>query len=428
MTYQHTDENKINNNIWLINPYCTPPEKETRLRTIKFAQYLQADGYKVKIFCGSAVHNSTFNYIRDDRDYLAEVYNGIQFVQIRNNNYEKNDQKRLKSLHQFYKLLSKIYYSFDKPDVILHTLTVPFGKVVADIAVKTKAKYFCEVLDLWPESFVAFGVLGKRNPALPVLRGVEKSFYFKADKLVFSMQGGSDYIKERGWDHCLHHKIDQSKVFHINNGVDLKDFNENKTKYRLEDKDLKDDTILKIIYLGSIRLANDLKKLVDAAALLQEYKNIRFLIYGDGDDRAYLENYVKEKQIKNIIFKEKWIDIKYVPYVLSKSYLNILNYMPNDIWRFGGSQSKLFQYLASGKPICSNLEMGYCLINKHQVGIAKKFLSVEEYAEAILTICMMDKTEYSKMCERASLLAMEYDYQALTRKFESLFIMEGYDG
>ena len=70
----------------------------------------------------------------------------------------------------------------------------------------------------------------------------------------------------------------------------------------------------------------------------------------------------KKETISNVIFKEKWVNPKYIPYILSKSNLNILNYIPNYIWKYGAIQNKLFQYLASGKPILSNLKMGYCLI------------------------------------------------------------------
>ena len=41
-------------NIWLVNKYAMPPKYESRLRTIKFAHYLQEMGYKVTIVAGEA--------------------------------------------------------------------------------------------------------------------------------------------------------------------------------------------------------------------------------------------------------------------------------------------------------------------------------------------------------------------------------------
>lgn len=408
-------------NIWLINPYCSPPEKESRLRTIKFAQYLELDGYVTTIFAGSEVHNTDFNYIDINVKYIEKKYDGIKFVQIKNTNYKNNGFKRLYSLWQFYHTFSKNFKLFGKPDLILHTLTVPFGKNVEKIAKYFGAKYFCEVLDLWPESFIAFGLLRKNNPIVSILRKYEKKFYINADKLFFSMEGGEDYIVERGWNkkRKLFSNISLDKIHHINNGVDLKEFYTNSKNYILPDC-IHRKGEYKVVYLGSIRLANDVKQLVDAANLLKN-TNIVIYIYGDGNDRSFLEKYVKDNSISNVIFKERWIDIKFVPAVLKTSDLNILNYQSNYIFKYGGSQSKLFQYLASGKPICSNVEMGYCLINKYRLGIAKKFNTEMQYAEAIKTISQYPKDRLIEISKQSRALVEKYDYYYLTKELESYF-------
>jgi glycosyltransferase involved in cell wall biosynthesis len=230
------------------------------------------------------------------------------------------------------------------------------------------------------------------------------------------MEGGRDYIIEKKWDKDQGGPIDLNKVFYLNNGVDLSDFDKNKELHKLIDPDLEDDNIFRVTYIGSIRHANNIRRLVDAAALLTEHKNIRFLIYGDGAEREHLEEFCKKQSLTNVVFKQKWIDPVYVPYLLSRSSLNILNYMQNDIWKYGGSQSKLFQYLASGKPICSNLKMGYCVITKYNLGLAKEFTDDLEYAEAILSFANMTVNEYEQMCRRAREAANEFDYRLLTKK------------
>ena len=105
---------------------------------------------------------------------------------------------------------------------------------------------------------------------------------------------------------------------------------------------------------------------------------------------------------------------------MSKSNLNILNYSPNYIWKFGGSQSKLFQYLASGKPILSNLKMGYCLISKFNLGIAKEFNSKYDYADSIIKIVNLDKEEYKSMGKSSRKTALEFDYLKLTNDLISI--------
>jgi glycosyltransferase involved in cell wall biosynthesis len=186
------------------------------------------------------------------------------------------------------------------------------------------------------------------------------------------------------------------------------------------DPDLLDDSF-RVVYLGSIRLVNNIQLLIDAAAHLKSFSHIKFLIYGDGEDRSSMEDYVKSKSITNIKFKQKWINPEYVPFLLSKSSLNILNYRPNSVEKYGGSQSKLFQYLASGKPICSNLQYGNSLITQFNLGISKSFSSSEEYAEAILSISRMGENEFRRISLESRKLAEKFDYQSHTKELMKLF-------
>lgn len=397
-----------------------PPEFESRLRTIKFAQYLTKKGYDVTIFASSVMHNMNINLIKDNSDYIERTYENIKFVHIKTLDYKNNGISRVFSSYQFALKLIKISSLFKKPDVIIQTATVPFGNVLYYLSKKNHAKYIVEVLDLWPESFVDLNILSRKNPLLILAYKAEKWLYKRADYLVFSMEGGRNYIIDKKWDKDNNGTIDLKKVHYINNGVDLEDFDYNVKHSVIEDLDLNDKSTRKVIYIGSIRLANNLMYLVKAAEHLQSYTDIKFLLFGDGSDREYLENYCLEHKINNVIFKHKWIEPKYVPYLLSCSTVNILNYKPGCFGKYGGSQSKMFQYMASGKPICSNIDMMYCPVKRYGIGIAKEFPNTQEYANAILSLVEMEKTEYDKMCSRARKSAENFDYKFLVDKLETL--------
>ncbi|MFA9192782.1 glycosyltransferase family 4 protein [Flavobacterium sp. FBOR7N2.3] len=406
--------------IWLVNPVAMPPKYEVRIQTLKRAQYLIEAGHDVTIIGGSYLHNTSINLITDNKKFLEAEYDGIKFIHIKTNNYSGNGIMRFYNLILFNFRFFFLSKKFAKPDVIAQIATVPFGNILYYVAKRFKAKSIVDVVDLWPESFVSYGLISKKNPITKIAYCAEKWLYERADEIVFSMEGGKDYIIEKGWDVESGGKIDLNNVHYINNGVDLKDFDKNKNLYKIDDSDLENDSLFKVVYLGSIRLANNIKLLIDAAELLKDHDNIKFLIYGDGDDRAHLKQYCEINKLDNVIFKQKWIQLKYVPYVLSKSSLNILNYMPSTILKYGGSQSKSFQYMASGKPICSNVKMGYCPITKYNIGIAKDFKSASEYATTILSFAEMDANEYEKICNNARNAAEYYDYKKLTINFEKL--------
>ena len=206
-----------------------------------------------------------------------------------------------------------------------------------------------------------------------------------------------------------------SKVFYINNGVDLNDFENNKIKYQLNDPDLHAN-YKRIVYLGSIRLVNNVMQLVYAAEMLKDREDVKFLIYGDGVDREKIISYCRQKHLTNIIVKDTWIDPKYVPFVLSQSYINVLNYISSDFAKNGISSSKLFQYMAAGKPILCNINIYNCPISENDIGIARELKTPEEYARAIIQLLSLSSEEYTDMCSRVQDAAKQYDYKYLTAK------------
>jgi glycosyltransferase involved in cell wall biosynthesis len=403
--------------IWLINPSAMPPYKEQRIQTLKRAEYLQKNGHNVYIIGGSYFHNTDINLITDKTLFIEKEYDGIKFIHVRNKTYLNNTILRIYSLLEFHLRLFTVAKSLSKPDVISLYTTIPFSNVVYYLAKRLKAKLVLDVVDLWPESFVALGLVSKYNPILWFAYNAEKWIYKKADIIVFSMEGGADYIKEKKWDIESGGSINLDKVKYINNGVDLNDFNSNKNNFIINDSDLNNDTLFKVIYLGSIRLANGVELILDAAKYLEHIPNIKFLIYGNGPERENLKKRIESENIKNVILKDEWVELKYVPYILTMSSLNLLNYTKNPIFNFGGSQSKSFQYMASGKPICSNIQMAYCPINKFNLGISKEFSNAKEYSDAILNIYNLSDSSYKELCNNALATAKKYDYEYLTIKY-----------
>lgn len=407
--------------VWLINQYAMPPQYESRLRTIKFAHYLKLKGYDVIIFASSVMHNMDIDLIESKEGFIERDYDDLHFVHIKSLNYHTNGIARIISSIQFNIRLLKFWNKFRKPDIIVQTATVPFGNILSRLAKKTKVRYIVEVLDLWPNSLVELGIAKSSNPVIHYLYHLEYEQYQKAGVLVFSQEGGADYLADRGWYTDQGGRLIREKVHYINNGVDLNDFDAFKANNILEDEDLQNNAIKKIIYIGSIRYANNLGSLIDTAKQLQNFEDVKFLIYGNGDERPKLERKLKDEGITNVIFKQKWIDPKYVPYVLSRSYINILNYKAGHFGTYGGSQSKMFQYMASGRPICCNLEMMYCPIKCNDIGIAKEFKDSNEYAEAIRHLLTLPEIQYKEMCDRARKAAEEFDYSVLTDKLIELF-------
>lgn len=397
-------------NIWLINHYAVPIMYYPLARPTNFAKYLMAMGHTVTIFAASTVHNSSKNLITDGSKWREETVDGIHYIYIKCRDYEGNGLKRIYNICEFAWKLPSVCKCFPKPDAIVATSMPPTSCAVGiRLARKYKCKGIAEIADLWPESIVAYGIAGPRNPVVLALRHLEKWIYKKADKVVFTMEGAYDYIIEQGWDK----EIPRSKVYYINNGVDLEQFYYNQKQYHWEDSDLDNRERFKVVYAGSIRKANHVGNIVDAARLIANdgITDIQFLIYGDGDERAALEKDCPP----NVVFKGK-IDKKCVPYLLSKSDVNLWNFVEVSLLRYGASPNKLFEYLASGRPIIATGHVAYNLVLQKSAGIEANSSAAQDISEAILTMYRMPREERIQMGNNAYEAAKEFDFRVLTEK------------
>lgn len=409
-------------NIWLINHYAVPTKFFPLARPASFAKHLNKAGHKVTIFAASAVHNSDINLISDRSKYKEEIVDGIHYVYVRTSQYKGNGKKRIVNMLQYPLRLGSVCRHFEKPDVIIATSVTPMACYAGlKLAKKFKCRGIAEIADLWPESFVAYGLIKANNPILKPMYLFERHLYKIADKIIFTMEGGKDYIIEKGWDKEHGGPVDIDKVKHINNGVDLEAFYYNRENYQIADKDLENGQVFKVVYAGSIRQANNVKSIIDAAMVIDKLDsaNIRFLIYGDGNERENLEKYCAENKINNVVFKG-FVDKKYIPYILSKSNLNIIHYERNDLKRYGASLNKLFEYFASGKPAISDCEFGYDLIKRYNCGLVVDNADDRQLAEAIIKISSISQEQYNEYCRNSIKAAQDYDFKALTRRLVSI--------
>ena len=171
-----------------------------------------------------------------------------------------------------------------------------------------------------------------------------------------------------------------------------------------------------VVYAGAIRPVNNVGNILDAAALLEDDDDIQFLIYGDGSEKEVLEKRIVDEGLSNVKMKG-FINKQFIPYILSKSSVNIFNYSQSKYnWARGNSSNKLFEYMASGKPIISTVKMGYSIIDRYKCGIELENGTPAELAKAIRDIKSMDKEQYNALGKNAQKGAEDFDIKILTNK------------
>lgn len=404
--------------VWIINHYAIPPSMGGLVRHYYFSRYLRKMGHDVRIMTASEIHNTEINMIRDGSLYREEMMDGVPYTFLKTRDYSGNGLSRIYNMLEFpvriQQTVKKLVKGGERPDVIYTSAPTIFAAGSALIAARRlKVPCVVEIRDIWPESIVEYKGMSRKNPIIAILYQLEKWLYRGADRLIFTMEGGKDYIREKGWER----QVPLEKIRNLNNGVDLEEFDRNREEYQLEDADLLDEQTFKVVYTGSIRLVNNLGKVVEMAEYMKQHgeDKIRFLLYGDGTEREELIEQCRQKGLDNIRFPGK-VEKKYIPFILSKSDLNLNHVKQTGIMRFGCSLNKQFDYFASGKPVLSDLTVSYDLIERYGAGVTLPTQDTEALCQEVLRFARMPKEEYEQYCKNARHAAEQYDYQELTQK------------
>ena len=401
-------------NIWILNHYASSSSG----RHYKLGSHLSKKGYSVKLFAASTHHGSGKNRIIDSRKYIVDEAGNFPCIFIKTRDYSGNSRARVGNMIDYAWRIMSVSRIFDteKPDVIyassVHPLTWLSGYFLAK---RYNAKFIAETRDLWPETLVAMGRIEKKSVPARILYSLEKFIYTKADRLIFTMPGGRDYVKSLG--------IDTSKVAYINNGVDLEEFYYNQREHVFRDKDLDQPNTFKVVYAGSMGQANALNYLVEAAEIIQRrgIHDIMFILFGDGYQRVELQAFTEEKGLTNVQFKGS-IEKKLIPSVLSRADLNVFTGQHISLYNYGLSLNKMFEYFASGKPTISNIECGYDLLEEYRCGVTVRGGSAEALADGILDFYHMRTDDYNRFCDNALVAAQAFDFSVLTDRLEKVML------
>ncbi|MEB6197754.1 glycosyltransferase family 4 protein [Mammaliicoccus sciuri] len=401
-------------NIWIFNHYATNTYFNKGGRHYWLSEILLKKGFKPTIFCANTVHNSKDIINTENSKYKRIIKDNIPYVFVKTPEYEGNKLKRIINIITFYINIQKIMKSYlennEKPEVIyassVHPLTLVAG---IKIAKKLNIPCISEVRDLWPESLIAYKIIKPNGIIARILYCGEKWIYKNSDQIVMTWEGGQDYIFDRKWEK----DIDVKKIKHISNGVLLEDFDNNLKKYKSE---VLESGNYNFVYAGSIRKVNNLELLIDAAKIIQSkgYNDIKIVIYGDGNERKMLEKKCDNEKIYNVYFKGN-VSKQEVPYILSESYMNILHNTSTSLDKYGQSQNKLFEYLASGRPILQTYNSEYNVVTKYDCGIVNKEQNSLQIADSIIKAYKnpMGIREKGINARKAAYL---YDFNVLTEK------------
>ena len=403
----------IKKNIWIINQYTGSPHYGMNYRSYYMAKEFVEQGHKVSIFSGAYSHLFV-NLPKTDGMFTDEIIDDIHYTWVKTPKYKSS-----KSVGRVWNMLVFMFNLFfinifkrDKPDVIIVSSLSIFPVLNAYIWSKIfKIDFIFEVRDIWPLTLIEMGNMSKYHPLVVFLGWFEKLGYKKAKYVVSVLPYAKEHMIKRG--------MQADKFRHIPNGINLDE---------VENAEEISDAIKKCIpknkfvvgYVGTIGIANALEYLIEAANLLKNNNDIHFVLVGKGGELERLKKYCEEYELLNVTF------IDPIPQVQIQSMLKMfdicyLGWYKKEIYKYGVSANKIFDYMYSGKPILQSANMKGDIIEQAKCGVTVESENSQAIKNAIVELSLEDIKKLDKMGQNGKEYVINYhSYDALARKYLEL--------
>ena len=252
-------------------------------------------------------------------------------------------------------------------DVVFTNQTSPITMSGGALAYgkKHRKKVVLYCMDLWPASLAAGGI---REGSL-IYRGFErisKRIYGGADKILISSESFREYLERK-------FLISDEKIRYCPQYADI----------ACEVSSYVEKDTVDLLFAGNIGAAQSIPTILYAAKILENHKELRWHIVGDGSKLDYCKKLASEMKLKNVIFygRKKCTEMQEY-FALADA---VLLTMFSDPFISLTLPGKTQTYMAAGKPIigAANGEISL-VIKRADCGFCAKAEDADGLAEAVL--------------------------------------------
>lgn len=325
--------------VLLVNQAFVSPAEPGHTRHFEMAKFLQTRGHELVIVASDLNYQTGQRTVARRGVFAEQVIDGVQILRAYiYPTLHRSYVWRVVSFLSF--MLSSAWTALQVKGVDLVMGTTPpiFQAVSAWFVAWLRRKPFLlEVRDLWPEFGVSMGVL--KNPVVIALaRWLERFLYARATHILVNSPAYREYMIAKG--------VPERKVTYIAYGTDVDMFNPKvdgssiRAELGVQDKFV-------VLYAGALGQANDIDTILRAAQRLNAEAKIRFVLFGDGKERARLQLEAERMQLSNVVFAGVRAK-KEMPCVVAAA--DVCLAILQDIPMFRTTYpNKVFDYMAAGR-------------------------------------------------------------------------------
>ena len=263
------------------------------------------------------------------------------------------------------------------------------------------------ILDLWPESLQAVGVV-RSKILLHLVGRLVTSIYNRCDLILVQSKSFIPAITK--------YTKKSQRVQYFPSWSDLI-FNVENGEAAIEVPAKKD--CFTIVFTGNIGEAQDFPAILAAAERLKSFSNIRWIIVGDGRMAESVAAEIIARGLKDSVFLQGRFPVERMPSFIKHADALLVSLRNEPIFALT-IPGKLQSYLASGKPILAMINgEGARVVNESGSGLTCSAGNSESLANAVLRLSAMSDEERVDMGKKGlEYTKREFDRSNLISKLE----------
>lgn len=266
--------------------------------------------------------------------------------------------------------------------IIVHQVSPITQAIPAIVLGKlTRAKVYTWVLDVWPEAFISATHINKPG-IIKIFDKITNWVYKGSYKILISSRRFVDSISKKG-DYA-------DKIIYFPNWS--------------EDMMLKGDTVsipempngFIIMVAGTMGVSQNLESIVEAANLLRDVTEVKWVFIGDGSRRWWLEEYIREHRLEKTVYWLGRHPYHTMPsfYAKADALLVTLNENYDDLRMV--VPARLQSYMSAGKPVLAMIGPGGReIVEEADCGYAVGGNDYEGLADVIRNKVLTDKDGFA---------------------------------
>jgi glycosyltransferase involved in cell wall biosynthesis len=406
--------------ILFLSHYFPPEVNAPATRTYEHCRQWAASGHEVTIITCAPNHpkGEVFSGFRNSLYDVSHV-DGIRVVRVWT--YITANEGFLKrTLGYLSYMFAAIIASFfvGKQDLVLSTSPQFFNGLAGYFVSKIKrSPWVLEIRDLWPESIVAVGAI-RNSSIIKCLEHIERFCYRKADHIIAVTQSFKKHILARGG------KAEKLSV--IYNGVDLSLFDCADVQSKAEAAQYfgvhYEPSMFFAAYVGTHGMAHHLETILEAAEILKDHPSIRFLMAGDGSEKAKLRNIKQEKSLDNVIMLDQ-LPKADMPRLWRLVDTSLVLLKKSDLFKTV-IPSKIFESMAMKRPIILGVEGEVAeIINESESGLCITPEDASQLADSVQHL--FDHRAYAELLGENGLNYVARTFERNQLALQFLHILEG---